>query len=56
MKTARKLCAICLAVCLLLVALTGCAGKKSTGEYTVDTVTVTYVKAPLNVPLSLIHI
>lgn len=49
MKTGRKLCAVCLAVCLLLVVLTGCAGKK-TGEYTVDTVTVTYVKSPLNVP------
>lgn len=50
MKTGRKLCAICVAVCLLLGALTGCAGKKGTGEYTVDTVTATYVKSPLNVP------
>ena len=50
MKAGNRVCAVCLAAGLLLSALAGCAGKPGAGEYTVDTVTVTYVKSPLNVP------
>ena len=44
-----KIGALCLTGALLLGALAGCGGNAE-GEYTVDTVTVTYVKSPLNVP------
>lgn len=49
-KNAKAIAAALLAALLLAASLAGCAGGKSAAKYTVDTVTMTYVKSPLNVP------
>lgn len=47
----KRAIAILVSVCMIAAALTGCASTGKAGsDYTVDTVTMTYVKAPLNVP------
>jgi sulfonate transport system substrate-binding protein len=47
----KKLVSLLLCLAMVLVSLTGCSAKDSdSGDFTVDKIMVTYVKAPLNVP------